>query len=80
MIVQIVLMDIIFSLDSVITAVGMVEQGETEAQNRAAMAVMITAILIAVGVMLIFARTVSDFVSAVQQSRCLHCRFSCSLA
>ncbi len=50
---QIMIMDIIFSLDSVITAVGMVEQ----------VSVMITAIVIAIGVMLIFAQKVGDFVN-----------------
>jgi len=51
-IVQIAILDIIFSLDSVITAVGMAE----------ALWVMITAVIIAVGVMMIFASTVSHFV------------------
>ncbi len=51
-IVQIAILDIIFSLDSVITAVGMAE----------ALWVMITAVIIAVGVMMIFAGTVSNFV------------------
>jgi predicted tellurium resistance membrane protein TerC len=50
--VQIALLDIVFSLDSVITAVGMVNQ----------VAVMITAVVIAVGVMMVFAGPVSDFV------------------
>ncbi len=50
---QIAIMDIIFSLDSVITAVGMVEQVE----------VMIAAIVIAVVIMLIFARHIGDFVN-----------------
>jgi predicted tellurium resistance membrane protein TerC len=49
---QIVLLDIVFSLDSVITAVGIVSN----------LAVIITAILIAVGIMLLFAGVVSDFV------------------
>ena len=49
---QIMVMDIIFSLDSVITAVGMAQ----------AIWVMITAVIIAVGVMMIFARPISDFV------------------
>lgn len=52
-IVQIMLMDIIFSLDSVITAVGMAR----------ALWVMITAVVIAVLVMMIFARPISDFVA-----------------
>jgi len=51
-IIQILLLDIVFSLDSVITAVGMVDQ----------LGVMITAVVIAVGFMLIFAGPVSNFV------------------
>jgi predicted tellurium resistance membrane protein TerC len=50
--VQIALLDIIFSLDSVITAVGMANQ----------LAVMITAIVLAVGVMMFTSGAVSDFV------------------
>jgi len=50
---QIAIMDIIFSLDSVITAVGMVEQVE----------VMIAAIVIAVLIMLFFAKAIGDFVN-----------------
>jgi predicted tellurium resistance membrane protein TerC len=51
-IVQILLLDIVFSLDSVITAVGMAED----------VSVMILAVIVAVGVMLISAGTISDFV------------------
>jgi predicted tellurium resistance membrane protein TerC len=51
-IVQIMLLDIVFSLDSVITAVGMVNQ----------IAVMVTAVVIAVAIMMAFAGPVSDFV------------------
>lgn len=51
-IVQIVLLDLVFSLDSVITAAGMTNQ----------IPVMITAVVIAVGVMMIFAGPVSRFV------------------
>jgi predicted tellurium resistance membrane protein TerC len=50
--VQIVLLDIVFSLDSVITAVGMVDE----------IAVMIVAVIIAVGVMMIFAGAISRFI------------------
>jgi predicted tellurium resistance membrane protein TerC len=50
--IQIVMLDIVFSLDSVITAVGMVTQ----------VGVMITAVVVAVGFMMVFARPVSDFV------------------
>ena len=51
-IVQILLLDIIFSLDSVITAVGMADD----------VGVMITAVIVAVGFMLVFSGTVSRFV------------------
>lgn len=50
--VQIALLDIVFSLDSVITAVGMVDHVE----------IMIAAVVIAVGVMIVFAEPVSHFV------------------
>ena len=51
-ILQILALDVVFSLDSVITAVGMVEQ----------VWVMIAAIVIAVGVMLLSAEKISGFV------------------
>jgi predicted tellurium resistance membrane protein TerC len=50
--IQILIIDIVFSLDSVITAVGMANQ----------IWVMVTAMVIAVGVMLVFAGAVSRFV------------------
>ena len=50
--VQIVLLDLVFSLDSVITAVGMVDE----------IAVMIVAVIIAVAVMMIFAGGISSFI------------------
>ena len=49
---QIGIIDIVFSLDSVITAVGLVDQ----------LAVMVLAVLLAVGVMLVAARPIGDFV------------------
>ena len=52
-IIQILLLDIVFSLDSVITAVGMANK----------LWVMITAVVIALGVMLAFAGAISDFVN-----------------
>jgi len=52
-IVQIMILDIVFSLDSVITAVGMSDN----------LAVMVTAVIIAVGVMLFAAGPVGDFVN-----------------
>ncbi len=51
-IVQILLLDIVFSLDSVITAIGMAEE----------FAVMVLAVVLAVGVMLVFSGRISEFV------------------
>ena len=51
-IVQIVLLDIVFSLDSVITAVGMAQHIE----------IMIAAVVVSVGVMLVFAASISEFI------------------
>jgi predicted tellurium resistance membrane protein TerC len=63
-IVQIAILDIIFSLDSVITAVGMVKQGVTVGGfDISPLWIMSTAVVIAVLVMLIFAGPISDFVS-----------------
>jgi predicted tellurium resistance membrane protein TerC len=50
--IQIMLLDIVFSLDSVITAVGMVDQ----------LGVMVTAVVVAVGFMMFFAGPISAFV------------------
>jgi predicted tellurium resistance membrane protein TerC len=52
-IIQIALLDIVFSLDSVITAVGMVNQ----------LAIMVLAVMIAVSVMMAAASPISDFVN-----------------
>ena len=51
-VIQIMLLDIVFSLDSVITAVGMVDQ----------LPIMIAAVLIAVGVMIFASKPIADFV------------------
>jgi predicted tellurium resistance membrane protein TerC len=53
-VVQIVLIDAVFSLDSIITAVGLVQQ----------IPVMIAAIVIAIGVMLVAAAPLSRFIEA----------------
>jgi predicted tellurium resistance membrane protein TerC len=50
--VQIALLDMVFSLDSVITAVGMAED----------ISVMVIAVIIAIGVMMAFATSISNFV------------------
>ena len=52
-IVQIILIDLIFSLDSIITAVGMVNQ----------LPVMISAVIVSVGLMMVFASAIGEFVS-----------------
>jgi len=52
-IIQIMLLDVVFSIDSVITAVGMAEH----------LPVMITAVVIAMGIMLFAATPVSNFIS-----------------
>jgi predicted tellurium resistance membrane protein TerC len=52
-IIQILLLDIVFSLDSVITAVGMVDE----------VAIMITAVIIAVVIMLFSASAIASFVN-----------------
>lgn len=52
-IVQILLLDVVFSLDSVITAVGMAD----------VLGVMIAAVVIAMGIMLWAAKDISDFVN-----------------
>jgi predicted tellurium resistance membrane protein TerC len=52
-IIQILLLDIVFSLDSVITAVGMVDQ----------VPIMITAVVVAVVIMLFAAGAISNFVN-----------------
>lgn len=60
-IIQILILDIVFSLDSVITAIGMVQNpaGDRNAQ----LIIMITAVVIAVGVMLFAAGPISRFVN-----------------
>ena len=52
-IVQIMLLDIVFSLDSVITAVGMVNE----------IIIMVTAVVVAVGIMLFASGPISEFVN-----------------
>jgi predicted tellurium resistance membrane protein TerC len=64
-IAQIALLDIVFSLDSVITAVGMANH----------IPVMVIAIVIAVGIMMLAARTIGDFVDAHPSIRMLALSF-----
>ncbi len=52
-VLQIMLLDVIFSLDSVITAVGMVSE----------VSIMVVAVIIAVGIMMLSAARIGDFVN-----------------
>ncbi len=51
---QIMVVDVVFSLDSVITAVGMADR----------ISIMVTAVMISVGLMMLAARTISEFVDS----------------
>ena len=51
---QVILIDLVFSLDSIITAVGMVDE----------VAIMVAAVVLAVGLMMCFASAIGRFVSA----------------
>jgi predicted tellurium resistance membrane protein TerC len=53
-ILQIMLIDLVFSLDSIITAVGMVDE----------VSIMIAAVVVSVGLMMVFASAIGRFVSA----------------
>lgn len=53
MLIQILILDIVFSIDSIITAVGMVDH----------LWIMYTAVIISVGIMLLAAKPISDFIS-----------------
>jgi len=53
-ILQIMVIDLVFSLDSIITAVGMVDE----------VAIMIAAVIVSVGLMMVFAKAIGQFVSA----------------
>lgn len=52
LLIQIILLDLVFSFDSVITAVGLVEH----------ISIMVIAIILSMIVMLIFAKSISDFI------------------
>lgn len=61
---QILALDVVFSLDSVITAVGMAR----------AVVIMIAAMVIAVGVMFVFADVISDFITRTPSMKVLAAR------
>jgi predicted tellurium resistance membrane protein TerC len=53
------LLDIVFSLDSVITAIGLTTN----------ISIAVVAVVISIGVMLVAAKPLADFVNGIQQSR-----------
>ena len=53
-ITQIIIIDAVFSLDSIITAVGMVDE----------VGIMVAAVIVSVALMMLFARSIGEFVSA----------------
>lgn len=53
LLLQVLLLDLVFSLDSIITAVGMVDQ----------LWVMYTAVVVSVGIMLVAAKPISEFIT-----------------
>jgi predicted tellurium resistance membrane protein TerC len=53
LLIQVLILDLVFSLDSIITAVGMVDQ----------LWVMYTAIVVSVGIMLVAAKPISEFIA-----------------
>ncbi|MFT4739030.1 MAG: putative tellurium resistance membrane protein TerC [Cyclobacteriaceae bacterium] len=52
-IVQIILLDIIFSFDSILTAIGLTDE----------ILLMVIAVVISIGVMMVFAKKISDFIA-----------------
>ena len=53
LLIQVLILDLVFSLDSIITAVGMVDQ----------LWVMYTAVVVSVGIMLVAAKPISEFIT-----------------
>ena len=53
-IAQIVALDVVFSFDSILTAVGLVDQ----------VSIMIAAVIISLGIMLVAAKSISDFINS----------------
>lgn len=62
---QVMLLDMVFSLDSVITAVGMADH----------LSIMVVAVIVAVGIMLVFAGPIGDFVTENPSVRILALAF-----
>lgn len=61
--VQILLIDLVFSLDSVLTAVGMVNPDEYPPHSWVPLTIMISAVIMAIAVMMVFSGPISRFVN-----------------
>ncbi|REE01670.1 TerC family protein [Marinoscillum furvescens] len=52
-IIQIILLDVIFSFDSILTAIGLTEE----------IILMVIAVVVSIGIMMVFSKSISDFIS-----------------
>ena len=62
-ILQIVLIDIVFSFDSIITAIGMTNEISHGDPTKHPMVIIFGAVIISMAIMLLFARPISDFIN-----------------
>jgi predicted tellurium resistance membrane protein TerC len=63
-IIQIILIDIVFSFDSIITAIGMTNEIGHGDPKKHPMVIIFGAVIISMVIMLIFAKAISDFINA----------------
>lgn len=63
-IIQIILIDIVFSFDSIITAIGMTNEIGHGDPKKHPMVIIFGAVIISMIIMLIFAKAISDFINA----------------
>ncbi len=66
-ILQILIMDMVFSIDSIITAIGMVKE----------VWIMYVAVIVSVLIMLVAAEPISNFVNNILPLKCWHFHFYC---
>lgn len=62
-IMQIILIDIVFSFDSIITAIGMTNEIGHNDPHKHPMVIIFGAVIISMGVMLLFAKSISEFIN-----------------
>jgi predicted tellurium resistance membrane protein TerC len=63
-VMQIVIIDFIFSFDSVISAIGMTNDIRHEAHGQSPFIIIVLAVIISMIIMLIFAKPIADFITA----------------